>query len=134
MIDKICEGAVFHFNGAGIKNHFHIIVNINAKTGQALLFGVVTSHVAMRKQDAEDTDESPETIVDLSPVQCPCLRYDSVVDCNEPLVLKRDKLEQLIAAGKVTFKCNVSREITFKIRKGIQISKNADMDAKGLLY
>lgn len=133
MTDHICEGAVFYFNGAGIKNHFHIIVNINAATDTVLLFGVVTSHVAMRKQDAEDTDESPETIVDLSPTQCPCLKHDSAVDCNEPFILKRVKLEQLIAAQKVTFKCTVSHEITSKIRKGIMISKNADMEAKGLL-
>ena len=133
MNGRISEGAVFHLDGAGISNHFHIVVNVDAATSSVLLMGIVTSHVAMRKQDAEDTDESPDTVVDISPKQCPCLSCPSVVDCNEPFVMSRVALTNLISSGMATFKCFVSPKLTAKIRTGIRKSKSADRGAKGLL-
>lgn len=134
MANNIAEGAVFYFDACGIENHYHIIANVDATTGNALLLGVITSHVEMRKKDAEDMDESQETIVDISPEECICLKCNSVIDCNEPLVIKRSVLEQGIYKGVITYKCNVSKEITKKIRNGVEISKNANMNAKGLIY
>lgn len=133
MNDHIAEGAVFYFKDVGIEDHFHIVVNVDASTSSALLIGVVTSHVAMRKQDAEENDESPDTIVDISPEQCPCLSHPSVVDCNEPLVLSRAVLQNLITTTRVEYRCNISRELSAKIRTGIRKSRNSGMDAKGLL-
>ena len=133
MKGHIAEGAVFYFRDAGIEDHFHIVVNVDAATGSALLIGVVTSHVTMRKQDAEENDESPDTIVDISPEQCPCLSLPSVVDCNEPLVLSRSVLTNLITNAQAEYRCNISKELCAKIRTGIRKSRNSSMDAKGLL-
>ena len=133
MSDNIAEGAVFHLTGEGISNHYHIIANVDAATSRALLIGVITSHVEMRKQDAEDMDESPDTIVDVSPEQCSCLTHPSAVDCNAPLVIEKVRLQELITANNAVFKCQVPLELTRKIRVGIRKSRSADMRAKGLL-
>ena len=133
MSDNIAEGAVFYLTGEGISNHYHIIANVDAATNSALLIGVITSHVEMRKQDAEDMDESPDTIVDILPEQCSCLTHPSAVDCNEPLVIKKIRLQELVATNAAVFKCQVPLELTKKIRDGIRKSHSADMSAKGLV-
>lgn len=132
MDELIKEGAVFRLKASGIKNHYHIVANVDAQTGSFLLLGVITSHVEMRKRDALESGESLRTIVDITPEQCPCLKYNSAIDCNSPYVIKRDVLNACIDRGSAIFECVVSPEITSKIRNGVLLSKSAEMSAKGL--
>ena len=131
MNNLIKEGAVFCLKANGIKNHYHVVANVDAETGVFLLLGVITSHVEMRKEDANEAGESPETIVDITPEQCGCLTRASAIDCNSPYVMKKDDLNMCIKQGTAVFKCFVSSEITSKIRNGVSLSRSAEMSAKG---
>lgn len=132
MSKDILEGNVYHLNLPSSKGfHFHIIAN-NPRGNSILLLGVITSHVDMRKSDAAERDESPQTIVDISPTQCSCLSYVSVVDCSDPRTIEKKLLEQLIAKREATYKCKVPLDVTRAIRNGVQISKQACSSAKGL--
>lgn len=132
MSKDISEGAVFHLNlSPSEKPHFHIIAN-NPQRDSILLLGVITSHGQMSKDDAAERDESPQTIVDISPTQCSCLNYDSVVDCSNPRTIKKNLLAQKIANQEATYKCKVPLDVTRAIRNGVQKSKQANSLAKGL--
>lgn len=120
----IKEGAIYYFieDSFGSKEpHFFVVLNRNPLTDEILILVNATTKIEKRREARKRLP--PETLVEISSVDCSVLRENSLIDCNSITEKTVDTLIEKLGKSelRVCFEM-LKPELLQRLREGVLAS------------
>lgn len=120
----IKEGAIYYFieDSFGSKEpHFFVVLNRNPLTDEILILVNATTKIDKRREARKRLP--PETLVEISSVDCSVLRENSLIDCNSITEKTVDTLIEKLGKSelRVCFEM-LKPELLQRLREGVLAS------------
>lgn len=130
------QGSVFFMQHRGLTSplpHFMIVINPDPRCSDSIVLGVVTSKVEKCKARAKMLKAKAETLVEIGPEDYSELSKHSIVDCNDPKLIRKQELKEKKERREIMDKAPVSDEIAMKLLQGVLQSHLVKEEIKDLL-
>ena len=130
------QGSVFFMQHRGLISplpHFMIVINPDPRCSDSIVLGVVTSKVEKCKARAKMLKAKAETLVEIGPEDYSELSKHSIVDCNDPKLIRKQELKEKKERREIMDKAPVSDEIAMKLLQGVLQSHLVKEEIKNLL-
>jgi len=136
ILGGVQTGAVYYFEEEQLtspKPHYFIVLNKNPRTEEVLILVCASSQVEKRKQISKRLKFPAETLVIISPSECPLFTKETVVDCNSVFEKNVQSLVDKLEQGKLKI-CTelMPGQIIDKLVKGIIASTKIAENIKNL--
>ena len=102
ILAAIQRGSVYYFEEEQLSSeepHYFVVLNENPRTEDFLVLLVASSQVAKRIRIAKHLGFPPETIVVVTPTECPLFSKDTVNDCNSTIERTTESLIEKLESG-----------------------------------
>ncbi len=110
-----------------------IVINPDPRCSDSIVLGVVTSKVEKCKARAKMLKAKAETLVEIGPEDYSELSKHSIVDCNDPKLIRKQELKEKKERREIMDKAPVSDEIAMKLLQGVLQSHLVKEEIKDLL-
>lgn len=104
ILVSIQRGSVYYFEDDQLSSeepHYFIVLNENPRNGDLLILLVASSQVAKRTRIANLLGFPPETLVVITPTECPLFTKETIIDCNSTFEKTTRSLIEKLEAGKL---------------------------------
>lgn len=130
------QGSVFFMQHRDLTSplpHFMIVINPDPYCSDYIVLGVITSKVEKCKKRAKMLKVKSETLVEIGPEDYPELSKQSIVDCNDPKLIRKQELKEKKKHREIMDKDPVSSAIALKLLRGVLQSHIVKKEIKDLL-
>lgn len=137
ILATVKTGSVYYFEEERLSSsepHYFIVVNKSPKSDEVLLLVCASSQVEKRKNAIKKLNFAEETLVLVSPKECPCFTKDTAIDCNTVLEKTSQSVIEKLSNGKLRV-CpdEIPGDIVKKLVNGVLISNQVSEDIKALV-
>lgn len=137
ILTTIKAGSIYYFEEEMLSSsepHYFIVVNKSPKSDEVLLLVCASSQVEKRKDAIRKLHFAKETLVLVSPKECPCFNKDTAIDCNTIWEKTPQSVIEKLSSGKLRV-CpdEIPGEIVEKLVKGVLMSNQVSEDIKALI-
>src|SRR3989344_1994465 len=125
ILGAIQSGSVFYFEEETLNTtdaHFFVVLNKDPRTEELLILVVASSQVERRKEIAKKLGFPAETLVLVSPAECPLFTKETLIDCNRAFEKTPQSLIEKLEVGRLRV-CTeiISANIVQKLKIGIAV-------------
>lgn len=137
ILATVKTGSVYYFEEerlSSLEPHYFIVVNKNPKSDEVLLLVCASSQIEKRKDAIRKLGFAEETLVLVSPRECPCFNKDTAIDRNTVWEkTSQSVIEKLSNRELRVCPDEIPGEIVKKLIKGVLISNQVSEDIKVLI-
>ncbi len=117
------QGAVYYMTWeedgfSSTEPHYFVVLNISPEPEKPILVVCAISDIEKTKKRAKNLGFSEDTLVIVTPSDCPFLTHDSVFDCNFAKRTEMEKLVSKLQCGeirKLSKDVTISEEVVSKL-------------------
>lgn len=130
-------GSVYYFEEEKLSSpepHYFIVVNKAPKSDKILILVCASSQIEKRKAVVEKLGFPKETLIIVSPQECPCFTKETAIDCNSIIEKSHQSVIEKLDNKKLRV-CpeEISDTIVQKLVQGVLASNQVSEEIKALV-
>ncbi len=138
ILVSIQRGSVYYFEDDQLSSeepHYFIVLNENPRSEDFLILLVASSQVVKRTRIANLLGFPPETLVVITPTECPLFTKETIIDCNSTFERTARSLIEKLEQGKLKVCTEIlPSEIVDRLIAGVLASTQVSANIQGMLF